>query len=111
VNNGGRNPNQRTEQAMSKHPQDEPAAIEGELVGEPQPTAAPVVPEFDYTDSGVPNFDYVRDRIENRFTTSTAATELSGGVPEAKSVDEQLADRDRAGRDRLEEIRRSMRGE
>lgn len=96
--------------AMDEHPRDEPPAIEGELVGEPE-AAPPVVPAFDYTDSGVPNFDYVRDRIENRFTTSTAATELSGGVPEAKSVDEQLADRDRAGRDKLEEIRRSMRGE
>ncbi|MEO6089695.1 MAG: hypothetical protein ABIQ18_41970 [Umezawaea sp.] len=95
---------------MSEHPNNEPLAIEGEVVGEPEPVA-PVIPEFDYTDSGVPNFDYVRDKIENRFTTSTAATELSGDVPQAKSVDEQMADRDRAGRDKLEEIRRSMRGE
>ncbi len=26
--------------------------------------------EGDYTESGVPNFDYVRDRIENRFATA-----------------------------------------
>lgn len=104
---------------MSEHPRDEPQAIEAELVGEPE-TAEPVVPAFDYTDSGVPNFDYVRDKIENRFGTSTAATELSGDVPEAKlsgdipeakSVDERMAERDRAGRDKLEEIRRAMRGE
>ena len=95
---------------MDEHPRDEPLAIEGELVGEPEP-AAPVVPEFDYTESGVPNFDYVRDKIENRVGTAAASTELSGGVPEAKSVDEQMAERDRAGRDKLEEIRRSMRGE
>ncbi|MFD9735997.1 hypothetical protein [Umezawaea sp. NPDC059074] len=95
---------------MTEHPQDEPLAIEGELVDEPAP-AAPVTPQFDYTNEGVPNFDYVRDKIENRFATSTASTELSGGVSEAKSVDEQLAERDRAGRDKLEEIRRAMRGE
>ena len=93
---------------MSEHAREEPSAIEAELVDEP---AAPVTPAFDYTDSGVPNFDYVRDKIENRAGTAAAATELSGGVPEAKSVDEQMAERDRAGRDKLEEIRRSMRGE
>ncbi|HWO63907.1 MAG TPA: hypothetical protein VNO31_28130 [Umezawaea sp.] len=95
---------------MSEHPRHEPQAIEAELVDEPA-VAAPVVPAFDYTDSGVPNFDYVRDKIENRVGTAAASTELSGGVPEAKSVDEQMAERDRAGRDKLEEIRRSMRGE
>ena len=95
---------------MTEHPRDEPLAIEGELVGAPEP-AAPITPQFDYTDAGVPNFDYVRDKIENRAGTAAAATELSGGVPEAKSVDEQMAERDRAGRDKLEEIRRSMRGE
>jgi hypothetical protein len=106
----GHDRNRRTEQAMTEHPQDEPLAIEGELVGAPEP-AAPITPQFDYTDAGVPNFDYVRDKIENRFATSTAATELSGDVPESKTVDEQLAERDRAGRDKLEEIRRAMRGE
>ncbi|PRY35782.1 PspA/IM30 family protein [Umezawaea tangerina] len=90
--------------------QDEPLAIEGEIVEE---TGAPppVVPAFDYTDDGVPTFDYVRDRIENRVGTAAGSTELAGGTPEAASVDEQLAERDRAGRDRLEEIRRAMRGD
>ncbi len=95
---------------MSEHPRNESPAIEGELVDEPG-AAAPVVPAFDYTDSGVPNFDYVRDKIEGRFGTSTAATELTSDVPEVASVDDQFAERDRAGRDKLEEIRRSMRGE
>jgi len=91
-------------------PRAELPAIEGEIVDE-SPTPAPVVPEFDYTEAGVPTFDYVRDRIESRFATSEAATELAGVVPEAGSVDDQLAERDRAGREKLEEIRRSMRGE
>lgn len=95
---------------MGEHQRDELPAIEAELVDEPE-SAPPVVPAFDYTESGVPNFDYVRDRIENRVGTAAAATELSGDVPEAKSVEERMAERDQAGRDRLEEIRRSMRGE
>jgi phage shock protein A len=95
---------------MSQGPQEELPAIEGEIV-ETTDAPTPIVPEFDYTDGGVPNFDYVRDRIENRFATSTAATELAGGPVEAKSADDQFAERERAGRDKLAEIRRSMRGE
>lgn len=95
---------------MSEGRQDDPLAIEGELVDTPA-VPAPVVPEFDYTDAGVPTFDYVRDRIESRFSTSGAATELTGDAARVESVDEQLAERERAGRDKLEEIRRSMRGE
>lgn len=71
-------------------------------------TAQPVT---DYTDAGVPNFDYVRDRIEGRFATSVGSTELAEGSPEAASVDQQLTERDKAGRDKLEQIRRAMRGE
>ena len=66
---------------------------------------------FDYTDGGVPTLDYVRDRIENKFATSAAATELADETPQGRSLDEQAADRDSAGRDKLEEIRRAMRGE
>ena len=68
----------------------------------------PSTPEGDYTDAGVPNFDYIRDRIENRVATSDGATELAAATPDAASVDEQLAERDRAGREKLEQIRRSM---
>jgi phage shock protein A len=83
---------------MSDHPTEPevPAVIEGEVI--------PV----DYTDSGVPTFDYVRDRIENRVATAEGAKELAG---EPASIDEQLAERDRAAREKLAQIRRSMRGE
>jgi phage shock protein A len=64
--------------------------------------------EPDYTDDGVPTFDYVRDKIENRQLTSEAATELVG---DPQNAEEQLEQREQAGLDRLEEIRRSMRGE
>jgi phage shock protein A len=85
----------------------EPPVLEGEIV-ETVPTLAPA---FDYTDDGVPTLDYVRDRIEGRFATSVGATELANESPEGASVEEQMAKRDQAGRDKLEEIRRAMRGE
>ena len=71
----------------------------------------PEVLASDYTEAGVPTFDYVRDRIEGRFATSVGMNELSGDTPQAASLDEQFAAREQAGKDRLEEIRRSMRGE
>ncbi|HVK21139.1 MAG TPA: hypothetical protein VM677_07240 [Actinokineospora sp.] len=67
--------------------------------------------ETDYTSGGVPTLDYVRDRIEGKFATSVGATELAGELPEAKSVEDQLAEREKAGQSKLEEIRRAMRGE
>src|SRR3954468_1866269 len=45
----------------------------------------PVVGPIDYSDDGVPTFDYVRDRIENRVATSAGTQELTGASPQAKS--------------------------
>ncbi|CRK58265.1 Diaminopimelate decarboxylase [Alloactinosynnema sp. L-07] len=67
--------------------------------------------ETDYTGGGVPTFDYVRERVEGKLAGSAGATELAGELPEAKSVEEQLAEREKAGKSKLEEIRRAMRGE
>ncbi|TWP52049.1 hypothetical protein FKR81_10705 [Lentzea tibetensis] len=63
--------------------------------------------EPDYTADGVPTFDYVRDRIENKFTTAEASTELA----DEAAPEDKFEEREKAGIDRLEEIRRSMRGE
>lgn len=68
----------------------------------------PAPPEFDYTPDGVPTFDYVRDRIEGRIATSAGLTELAADTPQAASLDDRFAAREQAGRDRLEQIRRSM---
>ena len=83
---------------------DEDPVVDAEIV---EDSAVPPVPPGDYTDGGVPTFDYVRDRIEGRFGTSIGAAELAGDA----ELDEKLAERDRAGRETLEQIRRSMRGE
>lgn len=92
---------------------DEPV-LDAEIVEESKDlttTAAPVVvPEGDYTTAGVPTFDYVRDRIENRVATGIGATELADATPEGKAVEDQFEARKKAGLDKLEEIRRSMRG-
>lgn len=90
---------------------DEP--IDGEIVedGKELDEPLPQAPPGDYSESGVPTFDYVRDRIDNRVATSIGSQELAGETPEGKAVADQFEARERAGRDKLEEIRRQMRGE
>lgn len=72
------------------------------------PSSPLPAPETDYTADGVPTFDYVRDRIEGRIATSAGLGELAADTPQAASLDDQFAAREQAGRDRLEQIRRSM---
>ena len=85
--------------------------IDAEIVEESKAldTPPPVVPPGDYNEAGVPSFDYVRDRIENRVATGIGATELADATPEGKAVEDQFEARKKAGLDKLEEIRRSMR--
>ncbi len=73
----------------------------------PLPGAAPT-PEPDYTAAGVPTLDYVRDRIESRYATSLGATELAEESAKGREIEEQLAERDEAAKDRLEQIRKSL---
>jgi hypothetical protein len=74
------------------------------------PLPGPTVPGPDYGTSGVPSLDYVRDKIEGRYAHSLGATELAEGIPEVRSFEEQAAKREEAAREKLEEIRRSLRG-
>jgi phage shock protein A len=62
-----------------------------------------------YTDSGVPTFESVREKIEQRYETSIGASELDAESPEGRSVQEQYAERQRAAAERLAQIRDSMR--
>lgn len=96
---------------MNESPDD---AVDAEVVPESAELALPgsvppVVPAADYTEDGVPTFDFVRDRIERKVGTSIGAAELAGETPQGRSLDEQMAERDQAGKDRLEAIRRAMR--
>ncbi|HTM86199.1 MAG TPA: hypothetical protein VL179_15110 [Mycobacterium sp.] len=71
------------------------------------PTDPQTDPGFD--DAGVPTFDSVREKIENRFATSVGAQELDAETPQGRDVEKQYEDRQRAAADRLEQIRASMR--
>ncbi|MBX7454339.1 hypothetical protein GR927_40715 [Mycolicibacterium sp. 3033] len=71
----------------------------------------PAVPaESGYTDDGVPTFDAVREKIENRYATSLGSTELAAETPEGRTVAEQYDAHQRAAAERLAQIRQSMRG-
>lgn len=69
----------------------------------------PVNLEPDYTDSGVPTFESVREKIETRYGTALGSAELDAETPEGRSVDEQYEARRRAAAEKLEQIRASMR--
>lgn len=71
----------------------------------------PSVPaESGYTDDGIPTYDAVREKIENRYATSLGSAELDAETPEGRTVAEQYDARQRAAAERLEQIRQSMRG-
>jgi hypothetical protein len=100
---------------MSETGAGDPNVVDAELVEDTSATVVPAVSpppglEPDYTDSGVPSFDFVKDRIESRFTTAIGATEVVGlGTgQDVASLDEKLAKRDEAAKAKLDEIRKSM---
>ena len=72
---------------------------------------AVVGPPPDYSESGVPSLDFVRDKIEGRYATSLGATELAALTPEATAQQDQQQAREVAARDRLAAIRRSLHGD
>lgn len=91
----------------------DPTPIEGQTGATPAvpERPLPVVPDGDYNEAGVPSFDYVRDRIESRVATAIGSQELAEETPQGRTIDQQLVERDKAGKERLEQIRRSMREE
>jgi phage shock protein A len=100
---------------MSRNKPGDQEPLDAEIVGE---TATPVpalsqpvaLPDPDYSEGGVPSFDSVRDRIEKRYETSVGAQEIAGlgGKEDLASLDKKIADRDKAAKDKLAEIRRAM---
>ncbi|MEV0030305.1 hypothetical protein [Nocardia sp. NPDC050793] len=77
-----------------------------------QPTGIPTMPETGgYSPSGVPTFESVRDKVERRFGTAQGIGELDRQTPAGRSADERFAAREKAARERLDRIRKSLRGE
>src|SRR3954451_3688049 len=90
-------------------PEPEPAAPEPESAAEAAASAAPVQPvDTGYTSGGVPTFESVREKIENRYGTAIGASELGAESPEGRTVEEQYDARQRAAAERLAQIRKSM---
>ena len=91
---------------------DQSDPIDAEIVPDPPPPAAvpaSAASPSDYDEHGVPSFDYVRDKIENRYATSTGAAELIAETTDARTLEQQEAERAEAAAAKLEEIRRSLR--
>ncbi|MEU5844324.1 hypothetical protein [Rhodococcus sp. NPDC047139] len=73
---------------------------------------APTIEEITgYTADGVPTFDSVREKIDQRSATALGAEELARVTGPGRTLDEQYEDRKAAAADRLAEIRRSLRSE
>lgn len=62
-----------------------------------------------YSPDGVPTFESVRDRLEQRFGTAEGMAELDRHTEAGRSSAEQWEAREQAARERLERIRKSMR--
>jgi phage shock protein A len=75
----------------------------------------------DYSDAGVPSLDYVRNKIEGRYGTALGSTELAEAAAareaaaraeaehrEAVTAEQQRVAREQAAKDKLDEIRRSI---
>ena len=90
---------------------DEPTAPEPNDAPKPASAVPPSAPNVDpgYSESGVPTFESVREKIETRYGTSLGAAELDAETPEGRTVEEQYEERQRAAAERLEQIRESMR--
>jgi phage shock protein A len=75
-----------------------------------EPTSSTGEPDVDpdYTSSGVPTFESVREKIETRYQTSIGAAELDAETAEGRDVEEQYEERQRAAAERLAQIRKSM---
>ncbi len=86
----------------------EPAdVVDAEIVIDPQ-ALDPALTATDYTDAGVPTFNYVRDKIEKRVTTAVGSEELVGETPEGQAAEDLYEKTKEAAASKLDEIRKSM---
>ena len=70
------------------------------------PTAVPDI--GGYSESGVPTFESVRDKVERRFGNAQGMGELDRQTSAGRSVQEQWQARSKSARERLDEIRKSL---
>ena len=95
-----------THDSAKPDPTDKPDSTAEPDPTTPGPTAPP---DTGYDSSGVPTFDYVREKIEQRYGTALGANELDAETSEGRRIEEQYEERQREAAERLAEIRKSMR--
>ncbi|WP_459960789.1 PspA/IM30 family protein [Nocardia sp. IFM 10818] len=105
-------------QLTAAHPVSDTPGVFGQVGGGPAvsgtvvpPAGIPVTGEMGgYSESGVPTFESVRDKVEQRYGTARGMGELDRQTPVGRSVEEQWDAREKAARERLEKIRKSVHG-
>lgn len=103
---------------VESYSQSETVGGSGQVGAGPVATGIPVPPAGihtgpavgGYTSAGVPTFESVRDKVEQRYGTSQGMGELDRQTPVGRSVEEQWDARAKAARERLDQIRKSMHG-
>jgi phage shock protein A len=78
------------------------------VIGMPDEPADQPPPDSGYSDSGVPTFESVQEKIETRYGTALGSAELAAETPEGRTAEEQYDARQRAAAERLAEIREAM---
>lgn len=87
--------------------------LDAEVVADPASLVAPA-PSYEevtgYTRAGEPTLDHVRDKIERRAAEAMGAEEMAAAMPESREFEEFFAEREKAAKAKLDEIRKSMGG-
>ena len=100
------------------HDQQSGTGASGQVGGISPVPAVPVPPtgipsgseQGGYSSGGVPTFESVRDKVEQRYGTAQGMGELDRQTPAGRSADEQWEAREKAARERLAQIRKSLHG-
>ncbi|MFI6869803.1 hypothetical protein [Nocardia sp. NPDC050406] len=103
-------------QLGANYPQPDAPGAFGQVGAAPVTSGIPVPPPgigeaTGYTSEGVPTFESVRDKVEQRYGTARGMGELDQQTPVGRSVEEQWDARAKAARERLEQIRKSVHDE
>ena len=101
-------PSRRCRRTRGRRTASPPNHLDAEIVDPSSPVVPPNPITPDYTDAGVPTFTHVRDRIEERIGRAIGSEELAHETPAGRSVQEQWDTREKAAKERLEQIRKSL---
>lgn len=61
-----------------------------------------------FSSDGAPTLDAIRDKIERRAAIAIGTEELAAQTPEVQALEDQQAEREKRAKEKLEQIRASM---